>query len=461
MKIETKIKLNKFQPRTYQKPLFNAMENKGIKKAVLVWHRRAGKDLCCLNLVLRQALKRVGSYMYILPTHRMARLTIWESATNEGIRFLDFIPEELIAQKNIADMRITLVNGSIIYFLGSDNPDRLRGTNAVGVVFSEYAFQNDVYPVIRPILAANDGFVIFISTPNGQEEFYKLYQVAKNSDDWYHDMQTVDDTGIVTHEEIERDVELGVMSWDMAAQEYWCSFDRGSRGSFYSLYLQRAELEGRIGEVPWQPAFPVYTFWDLGQRDSTFIIFAQIIGKAVHVIEEYENHSRGLEHYIAVVESKEYKYAKHFAPHDIMVKEYAGGLTRLDKAKQLGLKFEFKTDHRNIRKSAVPYVSIIDGIEAVRTTLPRMWIDRVKCKKLINAIRDYRREWIEKTQTYSDKPVHDRHSHAADALRYMCLALPQCTTKTSAEDLERNYREAMYGTDGKLPSFFRDGVTRY
>ncbi|MCH7928620.1 MAG: hypothetical protein IID03_11695 [Candidatus Dadabacteria bacterium] len=43
IKIETIIKLNKFIPRAYQRPLFSAIEDKGIKRAVISWHRRAGK----------------------------------------------------------------------------------------------------------------------------------------------------------------------------------------------------------------------------------------------------------------------------------------------------------------------------------------------------------------------------------------------------------------------------------
>lgn len=461
MKLETQIKLSKFSPRPYQKPLFKAIENDGVKRAVLVWHRRAGKDLCCLQLMLRQALKRVGSYLYILPTHRQARLVLWEASTNDGVRFLDYIPEELISQKHVADMRITLVNGSQIYFLGSDNPDRLRGTNAVGIVFSEYAFQNDVYPVLRPVLAANDGWCLFISTPNGMNHFYKLYEVAQQYPDWFCDLKTVDDTGIVSQEQIEHDIKRGLMSYDMAQQEYYCSFSIGATGSYYSRYLNQMELNGQVGTVPWEPAFKVHTFWDLGLRDQTCIIFAQLIGKTINIIDTYANDSKGLEHYVSVVLSREYQYGKHFAPHDIMVREFSSGMTRLDKAKQLGIKFQFKTDHRNIRKSSVPNVSIMDGIEAVRTTLPKVWIDDEKCSDLIRAIRDYRREYDTKNKVYKNHPLHDNNSHFADALRYMCLALPQCRESTSAEDIERNYREAMYGDNSNMPSIFRDDLPKY
>ncbi len=278
--IKAKITLDKFTARSYQKPLFEAIEKRGIKRAVLVWHRRAGKDVACFNLIFRQAIKVIGAYYYILPTYRQARLVIFEGMTMTGQKFLDYIPEELIAKVNIQEMKIALVNGSQIYFLGSDNYDSLRGSNPKGIVFSEYAFQHpSVYPTLRPVLVANDGWCVFISTPFGENHFYKLYEIAKNSEEWFHDMKTVEDTEVISPEQIEREEREGLMSADMIQQEYYCSFSTGALGSFYAKYLNKMELNDQICSVPWEPAFLVYTSWDLGVRDSTVIIFFQIIGK--------------------------------------------------------------------------------------------------------------------------------------------------------------------------------------
>jgi hypothetical protein len=460
--IKAKITLDKFKARFYQKPLFDAIEKDNMKRAVLVWHRRAGKDVACLNLILRQAIKTIGAYYYILPTYRQARLVIFEGMTMTGQKFLDYIPEELVYKINIQEMKITLINGSNIYFLGSDNYDSLRGSNPKGIVFSEYAFQHpSVYPTLRPVLVANDGWCVFISTPFGENHFYKLYEIAKNSDEWFHDIRTVEDTEVISPEQIEKEENEGLMSADMIQQEYYCSFQIGAIGSFYSKYLIKMELNDQIGAVPWEPAFPVFTAWDLGVRDSTVIIFFQVIGTTVHIIDLYSNDSVGLEHYVSVVFEKDYQYAKHFAPHDIMVKEFGSGVTRLDKARELGIKFEIKTD-RNMRHSAVPNVSIMDGIETVRSTLPKMWIDEGKCKNLISAIRDYRREYDTKNKVYKSAPLHDANSHYADALRYLCLALPRCSRRgTTPEELDRRYREAVLGPQAGLPAMFRDDIPHY
>ncbi len=452
MNIETVIKLDTFRPRSYQLPLFDAIENKGYKRALLVWHRRAGKDMAAFNLMVRQAFKRLGSYYYILPTYKQARLTLFEGKTSDGRAFLDYIPKQLVKSVNKNEQKIELINGSLIYFLGSDNYDSLRGSNPVGIVFSEYAYQHpQVYPTVRPILVANNGWSIFISTPFGENHFYTLYEVARNSPEWFTDILTVDDTGLVSQDEISREVKEGIMSYDMVEQEYYCSFSVGAIGAYYAKYLVQMELKDQVGIVPWESGFKVHTCWDLGMRDYTTILFYQCIGQTIRIVDLYQNSDVGLEHYINVLQSKPYTYGKHIAPHDIRVRDYTGGgLSRWDKAKNLGITF-----------TLAPDMTIIDGIETVRTTLPKIWIDKDKCGPLLRALRDYRKEYDATKKVYRNNPLHDHNSHAADALRYLCVSLPKTRDGLSAEELDRRYRETVLGENQNLPNIFRTDLPEY
>lgn len=447
MNIETVIKLNRFLPRIYQREICRAFES-GYKKMVIVAPRRMGKDFVCFNLMVRAALKRVGLYFYLLPTAVQARRVLFEGMTSDGKKFLDFIPDELIKRVNMQQMLVELKNNSSIQFIGSENYDSLRGTNPIGVIMSEAAYSHpQAYPTIRPILLANNGWIVFISTPNGQNHFYTLYNIAQaNPEEWYSCLLTVNDTQHISEEEIRREVESGEISEDMSRQEYFCSFDIGAIGSYYGKYLTNMELNHQIGVVDWEPNFPVHSAWDLGVRDSTVILMFQIIGSAIHVIDMYEKSDVGLEHYVNVIQAKPYTWGKHIAPHDIQVREFtAGGLTRLEKAAQLGIKFMI-----------APKLSIIDGIESVRTALPRMHIDNRKCKKLIAAIRDYRKEYDSKLQVYKNHPLHNHLSHAADALRMLCVSLPKLRNTADPEALERRYRETVYGNQANLPPAFQD-----
>lgn len=451
IKVETQIKLDRFVPREYQLPILDAIENKGYRRVLAILPRRAGKDLTAFHLCIRQCLKKICVIYYIFPTYAQAKKVIWDSITNTGQRILDFIPDELVESKNSSEMKIRFKNGSLLQLVGSDRYDALMGTNPQGIVFSEYALQDPrAYQFMRPILTANDGWALFISTPRGKNHLWSLYQIALNSDDWFAYKLTVEDTGHIPMSEIEKERSDGLMSEDLIQQEYFCSFDLGVEGSYYGKYLDRMRLKGQIGQVPWEAGFKVHTAWDLGVRDSTAIIFFQVIGQTVRIIDCYENNKEGLEHYVRIIESKPYSYAKHIAPHDIRVREFGSGITRLEKARQLGINFTLSNE-----------VSIVDGIEAVRTALSKIWIDEVACKDLIKAIENYRQEFDAKKRIYKSHPLHDFSSHFADCLRYLCVSLPKTRDGLSPQELDQRYNEAMYGSASNMPAVFRDDLPNY
>lgn len=451
MNIETVIKLNKFKPRPYQALMMDALENKGYKRILAILPRRAGKDLTAWNLIIRQAIKRVGVYWYILPTYSQARKTIYDSQDNSGNSFLSYIPDELIESKNDQQMKIKLKNGSMIQLVGSDNYDALVGTNARGVVFSEYALQDPrAYQYIRPILTANDGFAIFLSTPRGKNSLWELWQIAQNSKDWFSYKMTVEETGHIPLYEIEKERASGEMSEDLIQQEYYCSFDMGVEGSYYSKYLDRMRIKQQIGHVPWEAGFKVNTAWDLGVRDSCVIIWFQIIGQTVRIIDYYEKSKEGLEHYVNIINNKPYTYGKHIAPHDIKVQEFGSGITRLEKARNLGIKFTIADD-----------VSVVDGIECVRSSLSKIWIDDKNCVQLIKALENYRQEFDIKRRVYKENPLHNWSSHAADALRYLCISLPKTRDGLTPEELDKRYQEAVYGHNARMPAIFRTDLPDY
>lgn len=447
MNVETQLKLNKFEPRSYQKPIIEAFK-KGFKKLIIVMPRRSGKDIVCFNILIRAALKRIGTYYYILPNAVQARRVMFEGITIDGKRIINFIPDELIKNINIQQMRITLINDSQIHFVGSMDIDSLRGTNPLGIVFSEYAYCHpNLYPTLRPVLLGNDGFCFFISTPFGENHFYTLYQIAKDSPDWFTYFLTVSDTQHINEEQIQLEIDRGEISPDMAQQEYYCDFSTGAIGAYYAKYLINMENNNQISDVAWEPNFPVHSAWDLGMRDSTAILMFQNIANTTRIIDMYVNSSVGMEHYINVLQSKPYTWGKHIAPHDIRVREFtSGGLSRYEKAANLGIRFIIAPD-----------MSVIDGIESVRTTLPRMYIDQTKCKPLIAALRNYRKEYDSMKKVYHNHPLHDENSHIADALRYLCTTLPKTKDSSNPEQLERRYQEVAYGGD-QLKGFFRDTI---
>lgn len=450
---EVVVRLDKFQARDYQLPVFKALEKDKYKKLVLVWPRRSGKDLVGFNIIIRQAFKRVGTYYYVFPTFSSGRRILWDAITSSGSRVLDFIPKEVIESTNEQQMRIKLINGSMIQIIGSDNYDNtLIGTNPVGMIFSEYSLQDEkAYSMSKPILAGNDGWALFLSTPRGKNHLYTLWQIAtQNPKVWYSNMLTVKDTKHISEEEIQSDIDRGEISWDLAQQEYYCSFFCGIEGSVYGSALDRMKVNEQITTVPWQPNHKVNTAWDIG-NDMTSIIFFQCIGQVVNVIDYYAESGKQLEHYVNYINSKSYTYNKHWFPHDMAVTEWAGPrFTRIEKARQLG-----------IRAQVVDSVGMSDGIEWVKSKMPMIWIDEKKCAKLITALENYRYEYDRKLSRYKEIPLHDKYSHGADSFRYLCLSLPKSKDSLTQSDLDRQKREALYGEVSNLPPIFQQQGNRH
>ncbi len=763
--LETQIYLDRYKARELQRPLMDAIIKQNKRRALAVWPRRFGKDYTALAVTVHCALKKVGLYLYLLPTATQARKIIWDGIDIDGRPILDIIPPSAIVSKHIQDMKIKLINGSIIQFSGSDNYDRLMGINAQGIVFSEYALQDPrAYQYLRPVLTASDGWALFISTPRGKNHLWSMYNVASQSDDWFCSKLSVVDTHHISINDIQREIALGEMSEDLAQQEYFCfpdsvnvltseslisiadvkeedlvithtgrprkvlkthkreyqgdlieigsygsyepiictpnhpirvyhkstqkyewknagditledrvtfpkltlgiypvisyelcmllawyitegssfknglqftvgkkeevdriasllsklnleskviskdnahnvivnsvqfvdffkkycgntaknkriplwlissyeedffyelikgdgcisvhkdytryvystisktlayqvqllahsipngltagithregkpikfphgkiydtqdsyvvqvhkknpnkrqfegfmlrakncvaarikyintvpfsgdvynikvqydesytangrdvhncSFELGVEGSYYAKYIDQLNLKSQIGYVPWEPAHPVYVALDIGVRDSTSIIWFQVIGQTCRIIDCYEKNKEGLEHYVNIILNKPYTYAKFFAPHDMKQMEFGSGMTRWAKARDLGITF-----------TVVDNIPIVDGIEVVRSTLPRCWFNEETTRPLRKALENYRQEFDNKRKVYKGKPLHDQFSHFADAFRYLAVGLRYAKKGTSAEELERRYHETVYGS---------------
>ncbi len=213
--------------------------------------------------------------------------------------------------------------------------------------------------------------------------------------------------------EEELDAARSMMTPEQYEQEYECSFTAAIVGAYYGKLLADADDNNRITRVPYDPAYPVHTAWDLGINDSTAIWFAQIFrGGAVHVIDYYENGGVGLDHYAEVLRQKDYHWGDHLAPHDIEVRELGSGKSRLEVAFGLGIRFR-----------VIPKMKIIDGINAARMMLPKCYFDRDKTHEGVEMLRQYRQEFDEKKKVFRDHPRHDFTSHAADAFRYLAIGL--------------------------------------
>ena len=398
--------INAYQPRQW----FVDFHNRPQRWAVMVCHRRAGKTVACIADLVLSALvtdKLNARYAYVAPLYKQAKDVAWmyvKSLTADipGMGY------------NESELRADFPNGARVRLYGADNGDSLRGLYMDGVILDEFA---DMRPsvwgeVIRPLLADRKGWATFIGTPKGHNAFWDIWEQGRKASDWFSLMLRASDSKILSAEEL-ADSARG-MSEDQYAQEFECSFDAAIKGAYYGREMADADREGRICPVPWERDLKVYTAWDLGYSDDTAIWFYQVVAGEVRVIDHYASNGKDIAHYAGVIQDKPYTYGLHHLPHDARAKTLAsGGKSTIEQlAEYLGMS----------KLRIVPGLSVQDGIQAVRMMLPRTWFDADRCADGIEALRQYQREWDDKTQSFRTTPRHDWTSHTADAARMMAIA---------------------------------------
>lgn len=400
-----------FTRREYQKPLTDFILNGG-RRAFVEWHRRAGKDICLWNLMFRKSQERVGLYYYFLPTYTQGKKTIWDGITNDGRKFRDFIPKELKVSEHDQEMKIKLLNGSIMQVIGTDYYDAIRGTNPIGCVFSEYAYQNpQAWDVIRPILKVNGGWAVFNTTPNGENHSHDLGEMAQNNKDWFWERLTIDDTGILTTKDIEEERAEG-MSEAAIQREYYCSHDVEGLGAIYAKQMKEAKTEGRIGLYPYVKGIEVHIVPDLGRADTAAFIFFQKYNGQIRIVDYYENNGQDVGHYCEIIKEKPYLFGMLFLPHDAYAK-------RMESKSSIEEQFRAA----GFRTQRVESLSIENGIQMARKLFPQVVFNEELTEPLRRALKYYHYEYDIVKKTLKNSPAHDWSSHPSDAFRYMAISI--------------------------------------
>lgn len=415
----------------------------GGKRAIAIWPRRHGKDDLALHFTACAAHERVGVYWHLLPQQNQARKAIWDAVNpHTGRRRIDdAFPQALRETTREQDMLIRFKTGSTWQVIGSDNYDALVGTPPIGVVFSEWALSNpQAWSLIRPILLENGGWAIFITTPRGRNHAHRMFQMAEQSDDWFAERLTSDETGVFTPEALASEkaeliAERGEADGEaIFEQEYMTSWSAALPGAYYAREIDKLEKEGALTRVPHNPARQVHTAWDLGAADTFVIWFMQRTPGGWAAIDYIQNTSKGVDWYVRQIQERPYSYGEHLLPHDADNQQVAlpEASSIADTARKLGL--------RNVR--VVPRTpSVANDINEVRKVLPTVVFDKEKCAAGIDALRSYRREWDEKLKTYRDKPLHDWASHPADAFRTFAMGKPREIDNAWEDEEEWDHRQ--------------------
>jgi phage terminase large subunit len=402
-----------YVPRAHQYELHRAMK----RFSVVLCHRRFGKSVMAINLLIDQAVKSerpLPRFAYIAPNYAQAKRIAWEY-------FKEFTKNIPGVVYNESELRVDFShNNARIMLLSAENPMALKGIYLDLAVLDEYGDMNPVIwrEVVRPTLTDRKGRALFIGTVKGRNHFWELYEYAMGKSEsgvdpeWFGAMFKASETRIIPLAELESSRKT--MTEEEYLQEYECDPLAGNVGAYFAREMGKVELGGGIKEIAYDPTLMVDTGWDLGINDVTSIWFFQSVRGHHRFIDYYEVAGLSIPEIVHDLKEKKYRYGRLLLPHDSNARDINTGKTTTQ--------LLYTEGFRQI--TVIPKVKVKRmSINAAKMLLPTCSFDRKKCDQGIKALQNYKRKWDEKTQSFADTPLHDWSSNAADAFQQIALGV--------------------------------------
>lgn len=433
---------HKFDVRWYQRDFHEALTKRTHDRLIAIWHRRAGKDEIVLDAMRTLALHEPGTYWHCFPEQKQARKAIWNGVDgNTGKRrILQAFPQRIIKRMQDDDMFIELHNGATFQLIGSDRYDSTVGSGPKGIAYSEWALSNPAaWAYHSPMIRESKGFAAFITTPRGNNHAKKMFDTAQESQSWFSQLLTIEDTRTLSADVLEEalqeyqdlhGIDLGLALFE---QEYLCSFAGAMIGAYFGAEMSKAEREGRIGELEINENHPVHVVMDLGKTSNNPVWLFQVYDGRPHIVGFYRPTSDDLDDWCSDLRDLGFN-GKTYVPHDIMVTEWGSGKTRFDRL----------VDHR-MSPVRIARVSVADGLQAGRMAINAARFSD-KCDVGLDGLRNYRREWDDELKTFRENPVKDWAEHIGSAWRYLGLAWKE--VKVTEEPVKPKELEYTVGPNG-------------
>lgn len=386
--------------RQYQRDIVSDIVNGKHKHLLLIAPRRAGKSVLILYMVNALINKYwVDTKMPVnatvfAPQAKQCRSIYVDNILQDGRKLLE------LSNGKFVESRLSLEYsfGSKVKFSGSDMIDNHMGAGNKIVVLDEYALSKpETFQRLYPMVQATNGHMIVTSTPRGRNHMFDLFQQVKDNPDWLVIHTDVFQLGLMTQDEYD----TLPMHINYKRQEFLCSWDSPFENAIYT------DCNIYHGNIDYSK--PIYVALDLGIRDATAFIVAQIDGNDIRIVHSMEvtnvSLSTSINTFKAWVAQHDLQIEKMYVPHDTNQRDLITGRSRMDYMRE-----QFDTAVTLVRKSG-----LMDGIEIVRNKWHHIyWAQHVKA---IESIKAYI------TDQASQLPKHDNASHMADALRYLIVGL--------------------------------------
>ena len=382
-----------------QLALINAINNPKYRFICAALARRLGKTYIA-NVVAQLVTLVPGSNVLIIsPNYNLSSISF--ELQRSLIKKFDLE----ITRDNLKDKIIELSNGSTIRMGSLTTVDSCVGRSYNLIVFDEAALGNgrDAFNVaLRPTLDRPGSKAIFISTPRGRNNWFAEF-FDRGFSDKYPEWCSIS----ADYSENERmsAADVAEAKRTMSAAE----FDQEYMASFNVFEGQIYTLDPKLIQ-PWYVCDrqEVFAGLDPGYKDPTayVIIVYDMVRDVFHIVAEYEE--------------SEATTDKHVARFRELNSRWGVDLIFIDSAAaQFAADLAYTHDISTTRAKK----DVLAGIAYVQTLLEqgRLFVDP-SCEKVLAMFDQYRWDDGNKDKAaktlVKEKPLHDKYSHMADAVRY-------------------------------------------
>jgi hypothetical protein len=323
--------------------------------------------------------------------------------------------------------------------------------SGVGTSFQDYTItelalfgREDPIPRLIPILEnrAEKKRLMVVSTPRGKRKnpLWLLMESLKGNPEAQVIVRTIDDLNqmmrregldpVLTEAELERirDTYSKRFGNDrMFEQEYYCSFEEMDAAAVYGEAYMTLVAEQRVYDFNLHAGHPVYVIFDIGSSgmhsDATSWMAVQWINGRKFIYDCGEGHGKALPEYVDVLREKHYfnQIAQIVLPWDGDHHEKAVNTTPADMMRKKFPNVAVLAKSNKVYKipgSRQGDYDLITDIQQTRMNLYNTIIHATNCDWLTECLENYKYEFNTKLQQWTDKPLHDKHSHMMDTLRY-------------------------------------------
>lgn len=320
---------------------------------------------------------------------------------------------ELNSHYDVQKASIIGRNGSLFTFAGlSHNVMNIKSLEAYDIVWVEEAqtVSKDSWETLIPTLRKEGSEIWASFNPKlPTDETYKRFVLTKRADAKVVKINWQDNPWFPQVLRAEKDF-MREHEYETYLHVYEGECAKNVEGAIYSNEMKAVREEKRITLVPYNKAYPVHTFWDLGYGDLTTIWFVQVYDGYFHFIDYHQDSGKTITDYLIFIQRKQYLYGTVWLPFDgvdtIIHKKLAGNRD---------MSIEMIVRNAGFTVRIVPKVLIADRLNAARTIFPRCRFDETKCADGLQALDWFQWGPVNELGVHKKEPLHNIHSHAAEA----------------------------------------------